>query len=79
VAALILLVRSFPRSSKNSSGLFALFPSACVDDLARLVIGDKREVVVTFAITDLIDPENEEIIKAVGIELLGDDSFTDRP
>jgi hypothetical protein len=78
-AALILVVRSFPRSSKNSSRLFALFPSACVDDLARLVIGDKREVVVTFAITDLIDPENEEIIKAVGIELLGDDSFTDRP
>ena len=68
--ALILVVRSFPRSSKNSSRLFALFPSACVDDLARLVIGDKREVVVTFAITDLIDPENEEIPKAVGIELL---------
>jgi len=75
---LILVVRSFPRSSKNSSRLFALFPSACVDDLARLMISDKREVVVTFAITDLIDPENEEIIKAVGIELLGDDSFTDR-
>lgn len=43
------------------------------------MISDKREVVVTFAITDLIDPENEEIPKAVGIELLGDDSFTDRP
>jgi hypothetical protein len=35
------------------------------------MVGDKREVVVTFAITDLIDPENEEIPKAVGIELLG--------
>ena len=34
------------------------------------MIGDKREVVVTFAITDLIDPEHEEILKAVGIELL---------
>jgi len=34
------------------------------------VVGDKREVVVTFTITDLIDPENEEIPKAVGIELL---------
>jgi hypothetical protein len=34
------------------------------------VIGDKREVVVAFAITDLVDPENEEIPKAVGIELL---------
>jgi len=34
------------------------------------VIGDKREVVVTFAKTDVIDPENEEIPKAAGIELL---------
>lgn len=31
-----------------------------------------------FAITDLIDPENEEVVKAIGIELFGDDSFTDR-
>lgn len=67
---MILALRSFPRSSKNSSRLLSLFPSVCVDDLARLVIGDKREVVVAFAITDLVDPENEEIPKAVGIELL---------
>ena len=45
---------------------------------ADLVIGDKREVVVVLAITDLVDPENEEVLKAVGIELFSDDSFTDR-
>ncbi len=31
-----------------------------------------------FAITDLIDPENEEVVGAIGIELFGDDSFTTR-
>ncbi|KJE77318.1 hypothetical protein FEAC_10330 [Ferrimicrobium acidiphilum DSM 19497] len=31
-----------------------------------------------FAITDLVNPENEEVIKTVGIELFSDDSFTDR-
>ncbi len=49
------------------------------DDLAALVIADQGQVAMALAPGDLVDADLEQLVEAVGVELLGADTLGDPP
>ena len=71
--------RSRGRARRRTSAAFSPAPSHAPHDLAALVVGDEREVVVLALPADLVDPDVIEIVEPVGIELVVADALDDPP
>jgi hypothetical protein len=48
-------------------------------DLLPVVVGDQGQVVVALLPADLVDPDGDQPVQPVGVQLLGRDPFADAP
>jgi hypothetical protein len=48
-------------------------------DLLTAMVGDQGQVVVALLPADLVDPDVDQAVQPVGVQLVGDDSLADPP